>query len=559
MSIRGTVIMLLLCLGLGAFWYIHDYKGEAQREEAKTQEERIFPGVKAEDIVGIRWTTKKDKKTEERVLKYDQGLWLMSENGQPQCVASVSDTKDLVKRIAESARLSVILEDPKAKDYATFSLDQPEYELELTVKTGDQPENKCVLRIGAETPDGEANYVYVEGRQPILEAAVNFKHFFLEKDIDVREKSALIVSPEQIEGLTLHQAGREDIVLKKTKSAASADAAEQNDEPQKEGDSQWDVVKPQQVRADFNAVNDYLWQLHELEVIRFIPPVEQSRLGQLRTSWDVVTEAGRTVKVELWGASDSQGDKFFMRRPQTNEYMIAARKTDNAALEIKSAGNFEDHHLAAVSADDIRRIEMTLPAEPDKPAQEQVLNLDVRKIRDGWEVRKPEPFLRDEEKRNSEVFRVFYALTDLKWRDKHPGEGGKLTGNCAEVVLYGEKDKVLTRLRVSAEGSAERGYGAVVEGSDTLFVLEKDQVKRWRSFLSSLRESDKKDKTDSAENGKQAADAGTPSAAVSVSPSAAVPAAAVSASPSAAAPAASVSASPSAAAPSAVPSASVQQ
>ncbi|MDO5297043.1 MAG: DUF4340 domain-containing protein [bacterium] len=525
MSIRGTVIMLLLCLGLGAFWYIHDYKGEEQRQEAKTQEERIFPGIKAGNIVGMRWTAKKDKTTEERVLKYDKGLWLMSAGDKAQYIAAVSETGDTVKQIAELSRLSVIIAEPKASDYATFSLDNPEAELELTVKDGEtQQEKKLVLFIGTDTPAGDTNYVRVKDQQPILEAAVNFRAFFQERDIDVREKSGLVCNPDQVASLLIRQPGKDDIELRKSKDDKAAEAAEKKDSAEQEATAKWEVTKPQQVNADLSAVNDYLWQLHGLEVIRFIPQIEQERLGKLTAAWDIVTETGQTLKVELWGRSDSEGNNYYMRRPQTNEYMIASCKEAKNVVEAKSMDDFEDHHLAAFDENDIRRLELTLPAEQaqtetaqsgqDKPKADQPLKLDVRKIRDGWEVRQPEKCVRDEEKRNSSVLRLVYALTDLKWKEKQPGKSSELKGSCSEAIVYGEKDEVLAHFRIGAKGSGGgEMYGLTLEGQDTLFILDKDPVKLWRRTLHSLQEEEKKDKEGSQDAGKanSAAPAASPS------------------------------------------------
>ncbi len=514
MSVRSTVIMVLLCLGLGTFWYIHDYKGEAQRQEAKIQEERVFPGLKVEDIVGVRWTSHEGKSKEERVLKLDQGLWMLLAGEKFQCFASVKETRETIKQIAELSRTSVILEEPKDSDYATFSLDKPQSELELTVKNGDGAQDKkLVLLIGSETPAGDANYMRVKDQKPVLEVAAGFKEYFQERDIDVREKSALIVSPDKVAGLVIHQPGQGDIELSKSKEAKSPDSTD------KEAAAKWVIVKPQSLRADLSAVNDYLWQLHSLEAVQFLPPLEKSRLGKLTASWDISVDGGRTISVELWGTSDSQGDKFFVRRPQTDEYMIAAFKDDKGErgkLADKTVSDFEDHRLAEYSIDDIRRIEIFLPSaaagEKNKTAA-----LEVRKIRDGWEVRRPEKCLRDEDKRNSAIFELAYGFTDMKWTEKHPGSAAKLKGNSAEAVVYGEKEQVLAHLHVGEKEAGSQGYGLTVEGQDTLYIVDKDPAGLWRDTLTAVSEAEKKNVPAEKKTAEESKNAASPAAVSSAS------------------------------------------
>ncbi|MBQ7567184.1 DUF4340 domain-containing protein, partial [bacterium] len=489
MSIRGTVIMLLLCLGLGAFWYLHDYKGEAERQEAKTQEERIFPELKAEEIVGLRWKSTGGDSVPERVLKLEKGLWMLYSDANSKCIASVRDTESTVKQIAELARLSVISEDPQESEYASYGLDKAPYELEISAGEPDGKDaKKYVLLIGADTPAGDAYYMRVKDQKAVLEVAAPFMDFFRNRDIDVREKSGLIVSPERVVKLVLHQEGREDICLTKEKSEKLGDSEEPTT-----AQAKWTITKPLNARADLSVVNDYLWQVHSVETVQFIPPMSIDSMGPLSVTWDITTDADRTITVELWGDADIGGKgKFYLRRVDTEEFMIVLYDHDRSALFPKQADDFLDHRILSCSTDDMRRLEVTVPARNADGKQEPELRLDVRRIRDGWEVRQPEKSLRDENKRDAAIFELAYALTDMKWAKKLPAakSGAQPNNGCAVAVIYGEKDQVLARVSADPK-KMDSGYIVTVEGDASQYVLDKDPSADWAGSIRTVADMDK--------------------------------------------------------------------
>ncbi len=49
MRFKGTLVLLLLCVGLGAFLYFYEIKGGEQRDKAK-QEEKVIWKVPGDDV-----------------------------------------------------------------------------------------------------------------------------------------------------------------------------------------------------------------------------------------------------------------------------------------------------------------------------------------------------------------------------------------------------------------------------------------------------------------------------------------------------------------------------
>ncbi len=490
MSIRGTIIMLILCLGLGCFWYIHDYKGEPERQEAKTQEERVLPGLQAKHVSKLHWSGEAGHPEQERNLVYDKGVWLLVLDNGLQFVADQARAGETVTKVSEMARLSVILDKPESKDLAQFGLDKPQYQLEVstdkslsaaeteeTAAKASVPEaDKYSLNIGKATPGGDSYYAQVSSSSPVLEIKGDFMEFLNERALDMREQTALMISPEQVARIAVTNGPDRSFTLNKVSSANDIVA---DKEPTTAG-VKWMLESPQQGRADQSAVNDYLWKLNAVTVEKFLQPDEFASAGKPRISWAIRNDKGRDLGFDLYDdAPGSKPNSFYMKRHDPEEYLIVRYDGDVSQIDALTSADFVDRHVFEMSIDDINRFEVSIPANAVGTKQSEPLVLDARKIRDGWDVRQPATAIRDENKRDAAVFEIAYSIVDMMWDEKLEKGGSKLEKGLPEVTVYGPKDEVLAHLYVGEKSADGKGYYLKVEGREEMYVVATNPSLAW--------------------------------------------------------------------------------
>lgn len=482
MSIRNMIIMVILCLGLGTFWYVYDYKGEPERQEAKAREERLFPDLKAEDVCGLHWTEPAVGQESERQLALKDGLWML-QDGAKQVYAAQQETADTAKQVAELKRVSVIKEQPQKAEYADFGLDKPEFELAVASK-GQKGEQ--TLLIGAETPAGDARYMQIKGQAPILEVAGTFMDFLRNKAVDMREKTLLVVSPEKISNISFEEPGRDALVMSKLKTATEAKEGEEDTPVEATtADATWTIDSPQKCKADLNAVNDFLWQLHSFTVSQFLPPVESDLLRYRLANVAFTIDGGPTLHAEIWDddLGHSNDGSMVIHRLDTDEYMIAQLSVEREKVYGLGVDDFVDRHMVACQVDDVDRLEVNIPARAgEKSSAAQVL--EARRDGDGWKISKPASTITDANSRDAAVYEIVYALTDMQWSKKDKQGGGKVDTGCPTMVAYDKDGQVLARLSVGAKG--EKGYPVQLEGSPALYWLESDPSQDWARSIASL-------------------------------------------------------------------------
>lgn len=483
MSIRNTLIMLLLCVGVTSFWYFHDVKGEPERRAAKEQEERVFSDLSDKDIISIRWI-EENQQDGERVLERDNDLWKIKLADGSSFLSSTSSSEDTAKQIAELSRVSIILEEPSDSDYATFSLDKPKAQLEVKGYAKDgKTVRDLLLLIGDETPAGDAYYARVKDQKPVLEISGNFMSFLKNRVLDMREKSALIVAPEQVASLVLHQPNSEDIALSKQKNSEEPKDAE----PTASGD-RWKMEKPIEAKADLSSINDYLWQLQGLKVDKFIP-FEAVSNADLTMSWNITTDKGTEIAVELLG---SAGDKkWFMKRSNTDEYMIVGVEGESSKLFPKVATDFEDHRVFDFKVNDIDKLELTIPAGKVGDKEREAVNFTARRDGEGWSISSPAKVIDDENKRDSSAFEIAYSLVDLSWKDKLPNEQFKPDNSCSTASIYGKNGEALAVLYLRSIDNSTTEI--MVKESGKSYRIDKDVVDEWIKSVSTIAGTDKKE------------------------------------------------------------------
>lgn len=465
MSPRATLVMLAVLVGLGAFWFLHDVKGGKEREEAKNREERLYPGLEAAQVTSLRLADSKAGDKPRLVLEKLDGRWVL--RGEQDVLASQAEVTGLVDQVATLKRNSVIQEDPAPKALAQYGLDQPRYRLE--VGTSSKPGVPTLL-LGDRTPDESAFYARVGDQGPVLEVATAFMTSLEKPAGELREKSPLALEPSAVERLVLKPAQGPEIVLVRQEAPKIPEGVDAPPAPER-----WRLEAPIQAAADPRKVSDFLWAWKSLQAGRFLKadePVDFSRPG-LRVE---ITETGSKTPLvlEVGPPVAVKPGMFYVRRSTPVEAMVLEPGDKQKLLLGPTAADFEDRHLLAFGEDEVDRLEATVGER----------TVEARRIRDGWEIRKPADATRDESVRNSALLDLLDSARALEWTRRGGTEApGSLGAPRATLSLYGKDGKLLGRLRV---GPAAPGGGfQVAAGEGDAFVAE-DPVPKWQGALSRL-------------------------------------------------------------------------
>ncbi|MCD4783475.1 MAG: DUF4340 domain-containing protein [Candidatus Eremiobacteraeota bacterium] len=278
MSFKRTIVIVVLFILVGGFYYLYEIKGKPQREESKQKENAIFT-IEEKDIIIVEMKRKpdksqKDKETEEFIfekvtespvkkaegtpspkstgkiesIEIDSYSWLIK---KPKEVKGESSTIDLLARsIVNSSKEETVEESPA--DLKKYGLDDPHYI--LTVSDGKKKET---LKIGGKTIDKKNFYAIKEGGKPVFLVNSGLSRN-ADKDLTgYRDKSVTPLKPEDIERVAVHLGKRTYLFQK--------------------DDKKWTLSSPTIPRLDENSVNKYVNGLFRIYTKEFFENTQQNR------------------------------------------------------------------------------------------------------------------------------------------------------------------------------------------------------------------------------------------------------------------------------------------
>ncbi|MBP1594660.1 MAG: hypothetical protein H6Q05_37 [Acidobacteria bacterium] len=268
MRFKGTLILLLVCAGFGAFLYFYEVKGGEQRTKAK-QEENVIWKVPAEDVQQLDLITAGQHVTASRS---GDGQWKIT---APRSLEADSDE---LNRLATSAsdisRESVI--DENASNLAQFGLDPPQTTVAVKTKDGQVRE----IRFGSNNPTGNSTYAAVKGSNRVLLVTSYVAGNFNKKLDDLRNHAILNFQQSEVQSL--------DIASEK----GSVALAKENDRWWTHGKERW--------AADSSAVSSILGDLSTGRIKEFFEenPDDYADFGFNMPAADVRLTVGKDKAIK---------------------------------------------------------------------------------------------------------------------------------------------------------------------------------------------------------------------------------------------------------------------
>jgi len=193
MRFKGTLILLLVCIGIGCFIYFYEIKGGEEREKAKEAENRFW----MLESKAIQQIELQPQDQVERIVVARKG----PEEWSIQIPRPLEADSDELNRLADSGaeiKHTSILEETAA-DQAKFGLSPAEFGFKI--KTDDEKEYEILF--GDNNPAGNSRYARVSGREEIFLVSTSASDTFNKKLDDLRNHSVLEFQQSEVQSLDI--------------------------------------------------------------------------------------------------------------------------------------------------------------------------------------------------------------------------------------------------------------------------------------------------------------------------------------------------------------------
>jgi hypothetical protein len=263
MRFKGTLVLLLLCVGLGAFLYFYEIKGGEQRDKLKQEEKTIWK-ISRDDIQQLDLVTPAQRIT---AVHSGDKQWKIT---SPRPLDADADELDrLTSSASDISREDVIEEN--AADLAPFGLAPAQTTLSVKTKDGKVHE----IRFGNNNPTGNSTYAALQGKNQVILVGSSVASNFNKKLEDLRNHSIL----------KFDQAEAQSLDMQSSKGTLSL---------VKEGD-RWLIHGKNRWAADSTAVNSMLGDLTSGRIKEFFDesPEDYTGLGFEKPTVDLRLTAGK--------------------------------------------------------------------------------------------------------------------------------------------------------------------------------------------------------------------------------------------------------------------------
>jgi hypothetical protein len=340
---KGTLILLVVCLGLGAYLYFYEIKGGEQREKAKQAENQV-------------WKLESSAIRQIDIFSAGQSVTLMRDGEKDWTISAprkLESDSDEVNRLANSAsdirRESVVEEN--AADLTKFGLNPPQSTLKLKTKGGKEYE----IRFGSSNPTGSFNYAIVQGRKQVFLVTSSAAGAFEKKLDDLRNRSVLSFDKNEVQSLS----------IKSPKGEISLE---------KDSNDQWWLAGKERVAADSPGIRGILNALTMARAKEFFaePADGQSKSAINRPFVDVSLIYGKSrsmkrliigpEKQDAKGSQDpnASSEKLYPAKDEARSDLFFIEKELVDKL-IQSRDDLRDKALAVFQRWDIDSISLTNP------------------------------------------------------------------------------------------------------------------------------------------------------------------------------------------------------
>lgn len=369
---KTTLGLGLIFLALVTFYYFYEVRWSPERERVAEAKGRLW-SVEAKDVEEVVFKRKADTVR----LKHEGDEWVLLDPVKAKADRSV--VRDMITNLVMAKMDREI--DPRPAKLADFGLDSPVADITVKVKG---KSDLLTLVLGGKNPTG----VWVYGKTKDKPAVFLLSDFVL-RDLtkpvaDFRDKTILAFDRKDVAGLEIKIDG--DLLVA---------------EP--EAEMKWKVTKPVSLRADWEAISDFLDKLRFTKVKQFVAEAPRSLAPYgldrpTRVTISLRREKDRTSQALLFGKPDSAKKGVYAMRPGETSVLLVG--DDLWAALPKNVGALRDKTVLDYDRGKVAGLELESPKG----------KVTLAKEGEKWRITAPEPLKADD----GEVGGLLFKLREMR-------------------------------------------------------------------------------------------------------------------------------------------------
>lgn len=340
MKIRSTIILAIIFLLLGGFYYIYDVQMGGKKEKEKADKEKLFTFEKR-DITAIDITRGKEKVT----FVKENGIWKMT--APEKKMASTAATDGIINTLSGLKREATI--DEKPGDLAQFELKPPA--AEITISSGaKENQKKYSILLGSKTPSGSAYYAQLPDSAAVFTVPSTISYEIEKKTEDLIEKEALPLDPSKVTSLDINY-GDSELALSNPQNFWTVLRKE----------AKWSITAPKAMKGDAGKISTFMWDIKNVKADRFITEADLNKYPSLEKEHTLsikVSQTDRPLETLIIGRPDKAGKLYPAKREPTGETFLI-KDTDLKKL-YKKAEDLQDTRIAVFELKDVEQYEITM-------------------------------------------------------------------------------------------------------------------------------------------------------------------------------------------------------
>ena len=281
MKTTGLLVAVVVLAALaGATWWSNKKQATTGKADNSTKILTIaddqFTEIRIRKLTG-----------EVQDLKRDGNRWQLTE---PKQLAADSDTAAAMVSSLGSLSADQVV-DPTATDLKPYGLSQPTLEITITKKDG----KTARVLIGDDTPTGSGSYAKIAGDLRVFTISGTVKASVDKTVDDLRDKRLMTFDPDKLTRVELQAKG-------------------QSVEFGKNGQNEWQIVKPRPMRAEVSKVET------------LVTRVKDAKMDLTSAAGDIPKQFAAAARVALVTVTDSTGNQSLeVRKDKDNN--VYARST----------------------------------------------------------------------------------------------------------------------------------------------------------------------------------------------------------------------------------------